>query len=144
MDRVRVVTVFETDLWQCQFSPVRLLWSTTMRTWPIIDTELSRGIAGRVTADETSCPFGSELTLALVDCILAVYVNSTSFVRVSWPSSGSMIVETDVTGKRLVLRSQSGWAFWREVHVRVIESVRACIVLPKEKKGIDSPSVLPC
>lgn len=28
--------------------------------------------------------------------------------------------------------------------MRVIESVRVRIVLPKEKKGIDSPSVPPC
>ena len=46
-----------------------------------------------------------------------------------------------MTGKRRVPRSQSGSVLWREVHVRVTESVRVRMFLPKEKKGMDRPSV---
>ena len=48
-----------------------------------------------------------------------------------------------MTGERRAPRSQSGRVPCREVHVRVIERVRERMFFPKEKKGIERPSVCP-
>ena len=120
-----------------------------MLTWLVrADTELSRGIPGRENADETPCPSSGESRPTLADWTLAVRDSmcpsgciSVSCTRISWPCSGSMLVEVGVTGKWRAPRSQSGRALWREVHVRVTESVRVRMFLPKEKKGMDRPSV---
>lgn len=73
-----------------------------------------------------------------------MYGSSVSCMGISWACSGSMLVVIGVAGTRRALRSHSGRALWREVHVRVTEIVRVRTVFPKEKKGMDSPSVLPC